>query len=160
MRSLSQPTDCGSEREFDCQLSDAGISGAKHLSETRIKYVAIGSIELGVVESVEEFGPKFKSLRFCYAQVFEQGNVPIINAWPMKEAALGIAKLPERFECKERSIKVISSLARVGVEQKLSWSEIRLVLTTRGSHGGIPRQGLIVRFEDSYGQAGGETCDP
>src|SRR5215472_9324724 len=129
---LSQLTDCGSERELDCQLADAGISGAQYLSETRIEYVAIGSIELGVVESVEEFGAEFKSLRFCYAEAFEQGNVPIINAWSMKEAALGIAKLPERFEGEERSSKIISSLARIGVHKKLPWGVIRLVLTTRG----------------------------
>ena len=94
------------EEEFHTYLADARGVGASHIAEGRT--VVDGTLrrtKLSMVPGVEEFAPELQALRFGQADIFGQGQVKVVPARPVEEAATGIAELSQRLLGKRAVLK-------------------------------------------------------
>ena len=94
-----------SELKFQGYLHNARIPGARHKSKRRALRDAsrrvnggaidetVRTVELGMIEGIEGLEPELQSLGLSDGGVFQQGQVEIVEARPMEEAAVGVPQL-------------------------------------------------------------------
>lgn len=119
--------------------------------------------ELGVIPDVKQLGTELQNKTLAELSVFDDSEIPIIDAGAVEEAPVRRALLAER-----RSLERTSSKEQTGT----GTCRISRIQGLDGSNkiGGIhvkrnrpaevsAKQGLIVRFDDGDGKAGGKTRD-
>lgn len=79
-----------SERELQGHLSNPAIPGTINLAKATVDFAdRIG--ELSVIKHIEELGAKLKSSPFADTGVLLQGEIPIVDSWPVEETPLCVA---------------------------------------------------------------------
>jgi hypothetical protein len=86
-----------------------------------------GTIELTVVESIECFRSKLQRSRFGQVHILLKRHIEVIDSWPIKDAALGVAELTDRFLRKQRRIERRAPIASIGVYLQRSWQMLRSI---------------------------------
>ena len=64
---------------------------------------------------------------FGDSRILQQCQVPVVQAWAMKETPARISDVPERFQGKQGGIKIGVAVPRIRITQNLARSEIRNV---------------------------------
>ena len=103
------------KRKLQCDLPDTRISGAGNKSEATSRINRpIGILELGVIENVEEFSPKFKIHALVNRRVLVKSDVPIVQSGAVEKPSIGVAYLPNGLRGKRGGVKpLISRLPRI-----------------------------------------------
>jgi hypothetical protein len=64
-----------------------------------VQNIAAWIVELCVIKDVEELEAKFQPLGFPQAPVFQERQIPVIDAGAVKKTPLRVAQLPQGFDC-------------------------------------------------------------
>ena len=104
------------KRKLQSDLPDTRIAGAGNKSEATSRINRpIGILELGVIENVEEFSPKFKIHALVNRRVLVKSDVPIVQSGAVEKSSIGVAYLPNGLREKRGGVKpLISRLPRIG----------------------------------------------
>ena len=89
------------EKKLNGYLTDARIVGAGHKSEIGIEEVPLRFPELSMIEDIEKLGAELQALGFRQTQVFQQREIPVVEARSVKEAPAGIPKLSLRLSAEK-----------------------------------------------------------
>src|SRR5437667_6985730 len=81
-----------SPNEFQRKLNVSGFTRAKNLTYGRIGYVSHGVGEVRLVKGVEELGSELHPEPFSKREIFEEGEVPILEARSIQNASSRVAK--------------------------------------------------------------------
>jgi len=57
------------------------VSGIGDIAEARVRYVAVGKLVAGDVESIKEIGSETDSVFVPYMDILEQGQVDLTETW-------------------------------------------------------------------------------
>jgi hypothetical protein len=117
MTSYGPPAGSGykSEKNLQCQLANPGVTRPKDQTERARAEVPVRVEKLGMVEDIEELGPELSTHVFRDLGVFQQGQIEVIDTWPMEESPIGSVQGAQTFEAECRCIEV--GLARSGISK-------------------------------------------
>src|SRR5437879_5290057 len=84
------------KNQFQCELEQSRVSHLLRLAEGRVSRSAVHSVELSVIEDVENLRPEFQTRLFPNCSVFKQPHVPIVDGRVAAESAWSAAKGSQR----------------------------------------------------------------
>src|SRR2546429_2790256 len=108
------------KKQFQCELEQSRVTHLLRLAEGWVGGPAIHSIELGVIEDVEDFRPEFQTRLFSNRSIFKQSHIPIVNRGVAAESARSVAEGSQRAVGKIGGIEDQTVDARV---VSLEWAE-------------------------------------
>ena len=111
-----------------------GASGRCDSAKCGAIDVTVGQKELGMVESVEEFGAKLQIHSFLDQRVFKQRDVPVVQTRPGEESAPRGSQCPQSLWAEQGSVEVRLPRAGIGDIERTR-SEVRSVHRKRDRSG-------------------------
>ena len=147
-----------SPNEFQRKLNVSGFTRAKNLTYGRIGYVSHGVGEVRLVKGVEELGSELHPEPFSKREIFEEGEVPILEARSIQNASSRVAKarVPRREVGKQELVGKTG-----GIEPALHCSLARRkrpVASPVGPPGAGPDIRHVIACAWSEGEAGLKGC--
>ena len=163
------------ERQLQRQLADTRITGAGYLADAACN-IAVGILELNMIEGVEEFRTEFERDPLRDTGVLVKRKIPVVESWTMEEAALHlpgdaidwhvaialavVQNAELRIEGSNRIVSPISFDLKEHVPgftwiQKMDWPSgvVRHIRSTATA------QRSIITFAEGDREARGEACD-
>jgi hypothetical protein len=87
-------------------LRYARIPSAAYLSDEGAVDARVGSVELRMIEEVEELGAELECYRFGKPCIFEKGDIPIVQTGNFHDVSAGVSEGPKRGGLKAARVKV------------------------------------------------------